>query len=187
MGAGSSGWAMLREGTTANTKGRLYVKTVGAGEAGQETSLTVTTATGTPIKRQIQTVAFRGVDPAAMVLANAKYLAETASTTTHTFPSVTVQTAGSWYVQHYCDRVSIDPPYVTPPGFRVERVAPVPVGGTGQVTCGTWTRGSLTVGTAGAADYTGTAATADCGMWTLLLEPTTTAAAGWTEVRTFTR
>ena len=160
-----SGWTLLDTRTAASLTSKVWKKVATASDAGA----TVTISAPSTVKTVLDLLAYRGTaaNPVAAVVDRS----ETVSRTTHTTPTVTVPTAGSWVLSIWAEKSS-STTTLSPPAGLVARYASCGTGpgrtcllvGDGGTAVGA---GSTAGGLTATADTAGSADT----MWTLVVAP----------------
>lgn len=155
----------------------VYSRAAQAGDAG--TTVSWDWGTSDTVRKNIELVAYSGA-AAALPTAPVSFV-ETAAGTSHTAPSITVGTPGSWLLEWCSDRGSPGSTDLVAPAGFVERDQQITTGGGGITTSVTDSGTDVPTGTAGGDTWTGTLSTANSILWSILIAPgtvTVSAAAG---------
>jgi PKD repeat protein len=159
-----TGWNLVKQATNGVLGTSVWQKVAVSSDAGSA----VTFTTPSSVSMQVTVLAYRGTLTTNPVTAFAEKN-ETVSGTSHTTPTVSVPTDGSYVVSLWTEK-STSTTALTPPGTETQRVASCGTGG-GHV-CALATDGNAPVNsgaTAGGLTATADAAGAVDTMWTIVL------------------
>ena len=114
---GLTGWSALQTITTASSVNTVYQRVAASGDAGQ--AVTLSWSGGANIHGNVSLLAYRGTNTTSPVSTFAA-VNETVSRTTHTTPTATVPSGGSWALSIWTDKSSATTT-ITPPGDLTQR------------------------------------------------------------------
>jgi PKD repeat protein len=162
-GPSGSGWTLLQTVTAGTGMTSVWSKVASAGDAGAAVTFSAPTA----VKMNVTVLAYHGTSGSNPVSVFGA-AAETVNRSTHTTPTVTVPTDGSWVVSLWSDKSSSTTVLSTPTG-QTQREHSCGTG-PGHV-CALVTDGNAPVsaGSAGGLTTTADASSASDSMWTIVL------------------
>jgi PKD repeat protein len=102
-----AGWALLGTQTSQTLMTTVWQKTATATDAGSKVTVTLNVAG----KTDLHVMAYSGADVASVI-----GLAQDGSNNSHTAPSATVGTGGSWVVRYWADKTSTTTAWTAPSG-----------------------------------------------------------------------
>ncbi len=159
-----SGWQQVGTQSNGLAVSTLWQRVATSSDAGS----TVAVGVSDYAKANLRVLAYRGTNQTAPV-GNATKFADPANTTSHTSPTATVSSAGSWVMTYWSDKSSVTTAW-TPPSGVTSRGASIGSGG-GRVTSLVADSGG-TVPTGSYGGLTGTTDAASRSLtWTVVLAP----------------
>ena len=162
-GPSGSGWTLLQTVTAGTGLTSVWSKVASSGDAGSA----ITFSTPSAVKLNVTVLAYHGTsgsNPVSVFGATA----ETVSRSTHTTPTVTVPTDGSWVVSLWSDKSSGTTSLSTPAG-QTQRVHSCGTGPGHVCVLATDGNAPVTAGSAGGLTTTADASSASDTMWTIVL------------------
>jgi PKD repeat protein len=119
---GVTGWTVVTNFVTGSSRTIVWRKAAAAGDGGRGLAVTLSALT----KINLQLVAYSGTS--ANPVTGFATRSETADTTSHTTPTVSVPAGGSWLVSYWADKTSTTTNW-TPPAGVVQRDEAIGSGG----------------------------------------------------------